>query len=126
MGTSIASSVRRPRQQFAITSTSAPPVADGWRNFRPWPGSFGPRPFTPPQIACGRECWDALVVQLPGSIRVTGLEATVPAPQAPRQNVRTKVVSTDEWLNSFEEIASYNNFYEFGPGPGDPRGTRDA
>ena len=29
--------------------------------------------------------------------------------------------STDEPLNSFEEITTYNNFYEFGPDKGDPK-----
>ncbi len=29
---------------------------------------------------------------------------------------KTKVVTTDEKLNTFEEITGYNNFYEFGTG----------
>ena len=49
------------------------------------------------------------------------LDAATPAAQSPLQNVRPKVVSTDERLNSFEDITSYNNFYEFGPGPKDPQ-----
>ena len=32
-----------------------------------------------------------------------------------------KVVATDEKLNSFEDITSYNNFYEFGTGKNDPQ-----
>jgi methionine sulfoxide reductase catalytic subunit len=36
-------------------------------------------------------------------------------------NVKPKVVTTDEKLNSFEEITSYNNFYEFGLGKDDPK-----
>ena len=48
-------------------------------------------------------------------------EASAPAPQSPLQNVRPKVVSTDEQLNSFEDITSYNNFYEFGHHPKDPQ-----
>ncbi len=35
----------------------------------------------------------------------------------PRQ---AEVVATDEKLNTFEEITSYNNFYEFGTGKNDP------
>src|SRR5262245_45613688 len=40
--------------------------------------------------------------------------------QTPLANVKPKVVSTDEKLNSFEEITGYNNFYEFGTGKNDP------
>jgi sulfoxide reductase catalytic subunit YedY len=41
--------------------------------------------------------------------------------QSPLANVKPKVVSTDERLNSFEDITSYNNFYEFGTGKNDPQ-----
>jgi sulfoxide reductase catalytic subunit YedY len=41
--------------------------------------------------------------------------------QTPLQNVKPKVVSTDEPLNRFEDITSYNNFYEFGIGKNDPQ-----
>ena len=46
-----------------------------------------------------------------------------PAPpgQTPLPNVKPKVVTTDEKLNSFEEITSYNNFYEFGVNKDDPQ-----
>ena len=40
--------------------------------------------------------------------------------QTPLDNVKPKVVSTDEKLNAFDEITSYNNFYEFGTGKNDP------
>jgi sulfoxide reductase catalytic subunit YedY len=40
--------------------------------------------------------------------------------QSPLAGVKPKVVTTDEKLNSFEEITAYNNFYEFGTGKGDP------
>ena len=43
------------------------------------------------------------------------------AGQTPLANVKPKVVTTDETLNSFEEITSYNNFYEFGTGKDDPQ-----
>jgi sulfoxide reductase catalytic subunit YedY len=46
---------------------------------------------------------------------------TVAAGQSPLDGVRPKVVATDEKLNSFEEITSYNNFYEFGTGKNDPQ-----
>ena len=41
--------------------------------------------------------------------------------QTPLPNIKPKVVSTDEKLNRFEDITSYNNFYEFGTGKNDPQ-----
>jgi methionine sulfoxide reductase catalytic subunit len=41
--------------------------------------------------------------------------------QTPLPNIKTKVVTTDEKWNSFEEITGYNNFYEFGSGKEDPQ-----
>jgi sulfoxide reductase catalytic subunit YedY len=41
--------------------------------------------------------------------------------QTPLPNVRPNVVATDEKLNTFEQITSYNNFYEFGTGKNDPQ-----
>jgi sulfoxide reductase catalytic subunit YedY len=43
------------------------------------------------------------------------------AGQSPLANVKPRVIATDEKLNSFEEITSYNNFYEFGTGKDDPQ-----
>jgi sulfoxide reductase catalytic subunit YedY len=43
------------------------------------------------------------------------------AAQTPLPDVKPKVVTTDEKLNSFEDITSYNNFYEFGTGKNDPQ-----
>ena len=43
------------------------------------------------------------------------------AAQTPLANVTPKVVTTDERLNTFEEITGYNNFYEFGTGKDDPQ-----
>ena len=41
--------------------------------------------------------------------------------QSPLEGIKPKVVTTDEKLNSFEDIISYNNFYEFGTGKNDPQ-----
>jgi methionine sulfoxide reductase catalytic subunit len=41
--------------------------------------------------------------------------------QTPLPSVKPKVVTTDETLNSFEDITSYNNFYEFGTNKDDPQ-----
>src|SRR4029453_5097130 len=41
--------------------------------------------------------------------------------QLPLAGYKEKAVSTDEKLNTFDEITSYNNFYEFGTGKGDPK-----
>ena len=40
--------------------------------------------------------------------------------QVALSGIKPKVVTTDEKLNSFEDITSYNNFYEFGTGKDDP------
>ena len=48
-------------------------------------------------------------------------DPAVAAGQTPLTNVKPKVVSTDEKLNTFNEITSYNNFYEFGLGKDDPQ-----
>jgi methionine sulfoxide reductase catalytic subunit len=47
--------------------------------------------------------------------------ADAAAAQTPLANIKPKVVTTDERLNSFEDITSYNNFYEFGTGKNDPQ-----
>ncbi|HSC29299.1 MAG TPA: protein-methionine-sulfoxide reductase catalytic subunit MsrP [Vicinamibacterales bacterium] len=44
-----------------------------------------------------------------------------PGGQTPLTGIKPKVVTTDEKLNTFEEITSYNNFYEFGLGKDDPQ-----
>src|SRR5262245_18951336 len=43
------------------------------------------------------------------------------APGSPLTGYKEKAVTTDEKLNSFEEITGYNNFYEFGTGESDPK-----
>ena len=43
------------------------------------------------------------------------------AAQSPLSGYKPKAVTTDEPLNTFDEITSYNNFYEFGTGKGDPK-----
>jgi sulfoxide reductase catalytic subunit YedY len=45
----------------------------------------------------------------------------VPSGQTPLSGIKEKVVTTDEKLNGFEDITSYNNFYEFGMDKGDPQ-----
>jgi sulfoxide reductase catalytic subunit YedY len=50
-----------------------------------------------------------------------GAVHAAPLGQSPLANVKPRVVATDEKLNSFEDITSYNNFYEFGMGKNDPQ-----
>ena len=47
--------------------------------------------------------------------------ATAMGGQSPLTGFKEKVVTTDEKLNTFEQITSYNNFYEFGLGKDDPQ-----
>jgi sulfoxide reductase catalytic subunit YedY len=42
-------------------------------------------------------------------------------PQLPLAGYKEKAVTTNEDLNTFEQITSYNNFYEFGTGKSDPK-----
>jgi len=53
------------------------------------------------------------------SIDANGGGATAVAAQSPLSPVR-KMVTTTEPLNKFEEIISYNNYYEFGTSKSDP------
>ena len=59
--------------------------------------------------ACGNDAIDAM----------TGVAATA-APQTPLGNIAKRMVTTEEPLNKFEEITSYNNYYEFGTRKTDP------
>ena len=47
-------------------------------------------------------------------------EVFEPGMQSPLDNIKPRVVSTDEPLNTFEQITGYNNCYEFGTGKSDP------
>ena len=51
---------------------------------------------------------------------LAGAGAAAGGGQSPLANIKPGVVTTDEKLNSFEDITSYNNFYEFGTGKNDP------
>ena len=42
------------------------------------------------------------------------------SPQTPIPNIASKMVTTTEPVNKFEEITGYNNYYEFGTGKSDP------
>ena len=47
-------------------------------------------------------------------------DAPAAAPQSPLSGYKPRAIATDEKMNTFEEITSYNNFYEFGTGKDDP------
>jgi len=49
-----------------------------------------------------------------------GAVATPGGGQSPLANIKPGVVTTDEKPNTFEQITTYNNFYEFGTGKNDP------
>jgi sulfoxide reductase catalytic subunit YedY len=50
-----------------------------------------------------------------------GSGPSVAAGQTPLAGVKPGVVTTDEALTPFEDVTSYNNFYEFGTGKNDPQ-----
>ena len=56
---------------------------------------------------------------------LAGAAALVASP-ALALNGRASPLSTDEAPNTFEEITTYNNFYEFGTGKGDPAANAGA
>ena len=60
--------------------------------------------------ACGGSALDAASSSVPANA----------APQTPIADVKKKMVTTTEALNSFEQITTYNNFYEFGTKKSDP------
>jgi len=64
-----------------------------------------------PLVACASEP-SAAEAQPTGPFAHAGLPLT---------GYKEKAVTTDEKLNTFDEITSYNNFYEFGTNKGDPK-----
>ena len=62
-----------------------------------------------PLVACGSEA--ATEAPAPGG----------PVEQSPLAGYKPRVVTTDEKLNTFQEITGYNNFYEFGLDKDDPQ-----
>jgi sulfoxide reductase catalytic subunit YedY len=60
--------------------------------------------------ACGRDALDA----------ASAKGAPAAAPQTPIAGIKKRLVTTDDPLNTFEQITSYNNYYEFGTNKGDP------
>jgi sulfoxide reductase catalytic subunit YedY len=45
---------------------------------------------------------------------------TASAPQTPLTGIKKRTVTTNDPLNTYEQITSYNNYYEFGINKGDP------
>ena len=58
--------------------------------------------------ACGRNAVDA------------AMPATDAPEQTPLTGIKGRMVTVSDTPNSFQDITSYNNFYEFGTGKGDP------
>ncbi|HEX7012359.1 MAG TPA: protein-methionine-sulfoxide reductase catalytic subunit MsrP [Steroidobacteraceae bacterium] len=52
-------------------------------------------------------------------------QATIGVPGTKLDYERNTRYSTDESVNSYEDITTYNNFYEFGTGKGDPEAYSD-
>jgi methionine sulfoxide reductase catalytic subunit len=65
----------------------------------------------------------ALAVTAAGALGgvLTSSEAEAQNPNAPKlQNLKKSAFNTDEKLNSYKDVTTYNNFYEFGLDKGDP------
>jgi sulfoxide reductase catalytic subunit YedY len=68
-----------------------------------------------------REFLRASAIAGSGLVTGTSLAAVVPGDERARlSNVTKSRYSTDEEPNSYEDVTTYNNFYEFGTGKGDP------
>jgi methionine sulfoxide reductase catalytic subunit len=61
-----------------------------------------------------------LVAACSGGYESADAAALAPG-QTPLNGIKPGVVTTDEKWNTFEQITSYNNFYEFGTGKDDPQ-----
>jgi len=79
---------------------------------------FGRRDFI--RLAAGGALAAAAAPWMRASAFIGGV-AMAGAGQIPLQGVKPKVITTDEALNTFEQITSYNNFFEFGTGKDDPQ-----
>jgi sulfoxide reductase catalytic subunit YedY len=60
-------------------------------------------------------------IQLSAGAAIGALAAGSASAQTPIPNIAKRTVTTDEKINSFEDIVSYNNYFEFGTGKNDPQ-----
>jgi methionine sulfoxide reductase catalytic subunit len=60
-------------------------------------------------------------IQLATGAAIGALAAGKAEAQAVLPNITKRMVTTDEKINSFQDITSYNNYYEFGTGKNDPQ-----
>ena len=73
-------------------------------------------------VTVGAAPWLQACAADPDASDFAGSGGPLVAPgQSPLPNVKPRVVTTTEKLNSFDDITSYNNFFEFGTGKSDPQ-----
>ena len=60
------------------------------------------------------------------SVAAEGGAGQFGAAESPLTGYKPKAIATDEPLNTFEDITTYNNFYEFGTGQGRPGSATPA
>jgi sulfoxide reductase catalytic subunit YedY len=70
--------------------------------------------------ACSRETSRREVSKMDGSPAISSADGPFAGGGLPLDGVKPEVVTTGEKWNTFDQITSYNNFYEFGTGKGDP------
>jgi methionine sulfoxide reductase catalytic subunit len=95
---------------------------------RPSPTNLLPSEITPPEVFCNRRqaIAAALAAGAVGLAHDT-LGAEEPQPAAGKLKYsRNPQYSVKETPNSFEDITSYNNFYEFGTDKGDPKANAQS
>jgi sulfoxide reductase catalytic subunit YedY len=85
------------------------------------PGRIRPSEITPEQVYLDRRRLMAAGLLAGAGLALGPASARqVPAGHRSLGQLAPSPFSTDEPLNSFEEITTYNNFYEFGTGKSDP------
>ena len=84
------------------------------------PADIRPSEITPPELYRQRRRFLQAGAALAATALLPGLSAPARARGEPLGELLESPYSTDESLNSYEAITSYNNFYEFGTDKGDP------
>lgn len=77
--------------------------------------------ITPEHIYLRRREFLRLATGAAAGALVAGCAAEPASAQTPIPNIARRMVTTDEKVNTFEEITSYNNYYEFGMDKRDPQ-----
>ncbi|MCC5793707.1 MAG: protein-methionine-sulfoxide reductase catalytic subunit MsrP [Chromatiales bacterium] len=79
-----------------------------------------PSEITPPEVYFNRRLFMQAGLVAGAGLALPAAADAIPAAHRRLGELRPSPFSTDEAPNTFEEISTYNNFYEFGTGKSDP------